>query len=1141
MSRPRSSLFLHLKSQPNPDANSVLWDHRLRQRRPISRNPFVPDEPSASYEITDLESPGPTRRPTLIEGVHSESGTKEASREDVNSESKNLDVVWGEQAPKWLNLFYDLAWTATFSSLTSNNKFKAPWFSSRSRGGYGRRKSFIASTFTRTTGIDVSTYILHSPGSTEWESNDINTITPELYSAERLTKLSFEAIAIVVALSRLLLLIQHIRVAIYAKFTSQSKSYPLRLLIVPIALAISTALFFVAFVTTRRHGEEPRGAKAKFILWATGILVEVVAHIVRFQLDINEGIRLRSHGSIVNRFCGITTIIIGEGINAIAGTIYAIEKAPGFGGPTGAGIVCCAIIVFFLVYLYFEGAAPMKSVRRRAAWAMVHLPWLLSAILLLEGVKNQLLLSSFMNSANYLLDQTDTVLGSDTFDMAQINATMRPLLLKGGMTWDDQYQKLNDLFEQNATASNATELDDATLNDILGVWYLRLRMTTTLNTYINFMDNDTIADDVQETIARYQNDYAFAYQDVVSEYADILDGFVWDLIKNIVTNARYISALCGLTFICLGTLNLIQSWPRDRFQWASIISRYAMGLAMMMLLLLNIGKYQSYWTPGDEPDSKRAGVFNWVDTTTLRGYRDQRRRPFLCNPFEPAQPLASGEVEVTNLPNLSHQPAKPSEGDSCEEKQDDPAKKATSFDNTQNENYDHGTGEPPEWLTLFYDLAWTASFSSITSNNKFKDLWDSVSYIAFFTVAWWIWMSQVFYSVDFYTDDWFNLGVIFSQFIIFGFLAAVMREVDVSTYIVHSPGSETLESYQVMTTTPEQYAADKIAKKSFELVAIVVAVSRALLLAQHIIVNIFAKRTYQSRRYPYRLLVIPFSLVISTGLFFAGYIITKKHGEEAKGATLKFILWGTGILVEAIAHIARFQWEINDGLRLKSRGSIVGRLTTITTIIVGEGINAIAGTLYFIEKAPDFSGTMAIGVICCAIIVFFLVYLYFESAAPLNQPVRRRAAWAMAHLPWLLSVILLLEGVKNQLLLSNFLNSGNYIVDQTYNALAAPFNDEQKFNATFEHIMLQAGMTWDDQFQKLNDLLQNQNITDADIAQLDPSVDEVVGVWYARLQTSNILNMYLNFMTNETISEDVQKLINRYQNDYAFTYQAWCF
>ena len=98
----------------------------------------------------------------------------------------------------------------------------------------------------------------------------------------------------------------------------------------------------------------------------------------------------------------------------------------------------------------------------------------------------------------------------------------------------------------------------------------------------------------------------------------------------------------------------------------------------------------------------------------------------------------------------------------------------------------------------------------------------------------------------------------------------------------------------------------------------------------------YAKHTSRSERYPLRLLVVPASLVISTALFFAAYAVTKKHGEEPHGATVKFILWGVAILVEIIAHVLRFQWEINDGIRLRSHGSIADRLSDITAIILGE-------------------------------------------------------------------------------------------------------------------------------------------------------------------------------------------------------------
>ncbi|KAG8792261.1 hypothetical protein FRC12_006644 [Ceratobasidium sp. 428] len=426
-------------------------------------------------------------------------------------------------------------------------------------------------------------------------------------------KKSFEFIAIVIAVRRVLLLLQHVIVKgadllsrlvnMYARRTiSRSTRFPVQLLIVPCSLAISTGLFFAGYAVTEKHGEESKGAKIKFILWGSGLLWPSTK---------------AGRVYIVKRFNSITTIIVGEGINAIAQTFYVVEKAPAFSKSIIASIISSAVIIFFLVYLYFEGAAPLSQpLRRRAAWAMVHLPWLLSVILLLEGVKNQLLLTNFINSADYVLEQNFKFLtfeGSHT-EFDSVLYKFRDVLLRAGMTWDDEVQKYNNLYDQNATATHVTQLDDSTENDVFQIWCLRLQMSSVLNIYLAAMGNDTIEENIHKMIYQYQNDYAYTYQDYAQpEYNIILPEIVWELMKPSVDNTRYVMALSGLTFTSLATLNLIQSWPRDRFQWLSIITRYAIGVSMTLLLVLNIGKYQEYIPPGDVPDSKRAAVFNWID------------------------------------------------------------------------------------------------------------------------------------------------------------------------------------------------------------------------------------------------------------------------------------------------------------------------------------------------------------------------------------------------------------------------------------------------------------------------------------------------------------------------------------------------
>ncbi|KAJ1304851.1 hypothetical protein OPQ81_005984 [Rhizoctonia solani] len=651
MSRKQSGLFQHVKTSPNPDRDPSLWEHRLRQRRPLSLNPFV-REPSSSgdYESAVLDAPPTTQSPSFRpEESQKDPSTDSNSGEELVKGKPNHDVEWGEQIPEWLNLFYDLAWTATFSSLTSNNQFREPWDSISyvvffimawwmwvsqvlynvdfySNDWFHLLFMFLqllvfGALAATTRGFDISNYILHSPGSTELHVYDIMTIEPERYKAERLTKISLRVITLVVALSRAFLLIQHLRVLIYAKLTSKKGRFPRRLLIVPAGLIISTGLLFGSFsITMNKWGLEPYGAKIKYALWGIAILVEMIAHIIRTQLEINQGIRLRSHGSIATRLCGITTIIVGEGINAIAGTFYAILQAPGFSGPTGAGVVCCAFIVFFLVYLYFEGAAPLKTVRRRAAWVMMHLPWLLSVILLLEGIKNQLLLSSFLNSAlHIMLKLLDTIASlqnmGDNVDMDQV---MRPLLLQAGLSWEEEANHLRALVNTTVVGGASEEATNAAQMDAYGVWISRILLSTTLNSYLTFMDNGTISDENYSVIRKYQNDFNFTLQDFralqtndsMPQYGQIVE----NLISSSLVNARYIMAMCGLTFITLASLNLIQSWPRDRFQWASIFSRYAMGIAMISLLLLNIGEIQHWFAWDDAEAAKRAAVFNWVDT-----------------------------------------------------------------------------------------------------------------------------------------------------------------------------------------------------------------------------------------------------------------------------------------------------------------------------------------------------------------------------------------------------------------------------------------------------------------------------------------------------------------------------------------------
>ncbi|CAE6488593.1 unnamed protein product [Rhizoctonia solani] len=494
----------------------------------------------------------------------------------------------------------------------------------------------------------------------------------------------------------------------------------------------------------------------------------------------------------------------------------------------------------------------------------------------------------------------------------------------------------------------------------------------------------------------------------------------------------------------------------------------------------------------------------------------------------------------------------------------------------------------PAWVHLFYDLAWTATFSSLTQNGKFDDQWNNLSYVTFFAVMWWLWASQTLYSVHFYTNDWIHLISTFAQLIIFGFLAATTRGYDVTMYITKYPWTDGSNPQTIdQMTDPEQYLKDRLASYSFKVIAFSLAASRTVHWIQHILV--WRQACYTARtskiHMPLKPCVLPLGLSISVAFFWAAAGVTSKNGKSHRGAIIKFVLWGVGLLVEILLHgymesldwkrtlrrskestiphdaspkpeLLRTSLQSSESPAPRNRAwpvpssnvNLRERLEGITTVILGEGLNGIAGTFYAILSAPGLGGPVAINLICAAFIIYLLAYFYFEGPTGhrgLKEKGRklRQMTWLLLHLPFMLSIILLLLGVKNQFLLTSYLST----TDNTFIKLDEVMSGQQLYlgdpdsatNLPMKNFLLKRGLKWADEIRALNaTVTSNGSVSLVDIS--EEKLEKDVGAWFQQMSLKIMVQLYKTFMGgNQTIESDMQDQIQKYYTNFTLPYEDY--
>ncbi|KAF8754689.1 hypothetical protein RHS01_06137 [Rhizoctonia solani] len=313
-------------------------------------------------------------------------------------------------------------------------------------------------------------------------------------------------------------------------------------------------------------------------------------------------------------------------------------------------------------------------------------------------------------------------------------------------------------------------------------------------------------------------------------------------------------------------------------------------------------------------------------------------------------------------------------------------------------------------------------------------------------------------------------------------LAATTNGYDVTAYISHSPGLDGLVSESDLSQLPDNLQLE----------------------------NFSAERTD----------------LLSARTMALAFAITRR-------ASLKVGLWVGGFLLEIISHLwypamqkLKRPQPTKRTIGLPNPESLSGYFDTITTVILGEGINGFAGTLASILSIPGVGRAIAVNVVSTAFIIWFIAYIYFEGphsgTTPKGEGIRRMI-WMVMYLPLLASIFLLFVGMKNQFLLTAFistikastaelrglLNRAHFPNNITNSAL-------WETNPTIKEFMFARKIIWSDEYQKLIEARGNSTNSQ--------EWTENVHAWTSRL------SLTIASMGKDGVPENVQTLVDTYYN-----------
>ncbi|KAJ6789396.1 hypothetical protein PWT90_00949 [Aphanocladium album] len=296
--------------------------------------------------------------------------------------------------------------------------------------------------------------------------------------------------------------------------------------------------------------------------------------------------------------------------------------------------------------------------------------------------------------------------------------------------------------------------------------------------------------------------------------------------------------------------------------------------------------------------------------------------------------------------------------------------------------------EEPTLLEILYDLFFAANYNvfaqnqSVTNHSRFK------AYVGYFSLLWGTWFVVTLYDVRYVTDSIFE---------------RVARAVQLGVLVG-------------FTVVAPNFNPEDQNQSTMMTMSLILCTSRVCLAIEyaHTLIQIFK---YKRARRP---LYLQIAINVISAAVYLGITFRFQKQNSRVYVTWYIFTGGEAILTLVLSNF----WRTLSF----TRTHLMKRLSLLTVMILGEGIQTVAQNIATIVKTPDAWNPYTVGVITAATATIYCVFLvYFDWMRHLQLPALRQQLWTSLHYPFHLALVLFMQGFTQLILWGKAFNVFEHI------------------------------------------------------------------------------------------------------------------